>query len=123
MANTEYNTLLSGSGTINRSALLNAMEQRGVYVIEDGETPTDLTPGAVTTLAYRGVIFWYDSADASTAHDGITCIVTADSKRFKSDGFAGKRSRHFPVSDKDLTTPPGSPSVGDQYIVASAERL
>jgi hypothetical protein len=119
MANTEFNQVLSGAGTINRSALLNALEQRGVYVVEDGENPQDLTPGAVTTIAYRGVIFWYDSADALTAHDGTSCIVTADGKRFKSDGFAGGQTRFFKIVDKDLATPPGSPTIGNSYIVAA----
>lgn len=119
MAVTEYASVLNGTGNVSKSAFINMMEQRGIYVIEDGETPTDLTPGFATHLAYRGVVFWYDSADATTAHDGTTCIVTADGKRFKSDGFAGAQTRFFKITDKDLAAPPGSPTVGDSYIVAT----
>lgn len=117
MANTDFNQL-AGAGAINRSALIQALEQRGIYVIEDGEDPQDLTPGFATHLAFEGVVFWYDPDDATTPHDGATCLVTADGKRFKSDALAGAQRRHWLVQDKDLTAPPGGPTVGHCYIVA-----
>lgn len=119
MAVTEYASVLGGTGNVSKSAFINMMEQRGIYVIENGENPQDLTPGFATHLAYQGLVFWYDSADALTAHDGVTCLVTADGKRFKSDGFEGAQSRFFKIEDKDLTAPPGSPTLGDSYIVAT----
>lgn len=63
-----------------------------------------------------GRIFWLDALDSTTAHDGTTCLVSQDGKRYKVDTF------DFPwsVLDKDLTTPPVTPSVGDAYIVGVA---
>jgi len=119
MAVTEHSSIYSGAASKNPSAIIASLEKRGIYVIEDGENPSDLIPGFATHLAYRGVVFWYDSADALTAHDGVSCIVTADGKRFKSDGLAGAQTRFFKIVDKDLTAPPGSPTLGDSYIVAT----
>lgn len=120
MSATDFATVLGGAGNVSKTALITLFEQRGIYVIEDGETPTALTPGNATHLAYRGLVFWYDSTDATTAHDGISCIVTADGKRFKSDGFDGAQARFWHVKDKDLSAPPGSPTISDSYIVAAA---
>lgn len=120
MANTDWNTLLSGAAAIHRSGFLTASEKRGAYVIVAGEDPTALTPGNVNVLIYGGVLFNYDSTDALTAHDGTTCIVTADGKRFKTDQFAGANSKIVPVLDQNLATPPGSPTIGDTYIVAAS---
>ena len=119
MANTAYQQVLSAAGNVNRSALIQMLEQRSVYVIEGDEDPQDLTPGFATHLAFQGVVFWYDAADATTAHDGTSCLVTADGKRFKADGLEGTQRRHWAVKDKDLSTPPVSPAAGDIYIVAS----
>lgn len=119
MANTEFDQVLAGSGDVVRSALIEMLERRALYVIESDEDPQDLTPGAVTHLAFNGVVFWLDEADATTAHDGTSCIVTADGKRFKSDGVAGGQTRHWKIQDKDLTAPPGSPVAGNSYIVAA----
>lgn len=119
MANTEFNQLLSGSADIVRSGLLATLERRGVYVIEADEDPEDLTPGFVTHLAFNGVVFLYDDADATTPHDGVSCIVTADGRRFKPENLNGAQLRHWKVADKDLTVPPVSPALGDSYIVAA----
>lgn len=119
MANTAYQQVLSAAGNVNRSALIQMLEQRSVYVIEGDEDPQDLTPGFATHLAFQGVVFWYDAADATTAHDGTSCLVTADGKRFKADGLEGTQRRHWAVKDKDLSTAPVSPAAGDIYIVAS----
>ena len=119
MANSDYYSLLSGTGKPNRAGLLQAFEERGIYVVKSAENPTLLTPGFITALLFNGVVFWYDSADSTTAHDGVTCIVTADGKRFKTDNFKGANAKIIPVIDKDLTAPPGSPAIGDAYIVAA----
>lgn len=119
MANTAYQQVLSAAGNVSRSALIQMLEQRSVYVIEGSEDPQDLTPGFATHLAFHGVVFWYDAADATTAHDGTSCLVTADGKRFKADGLEGAQRRHWAVKDKDLTAPPVSPAAGDIYIVAA----
>ncbi|MBK8772790.1 MAG: hypothetical protein IPM06_20500, partial [Rhizobiales bacterium] len=112
MANTDFDTLLTGVAPVNRDGLIQALEKRALYVVIEGEDPQDLTPGYVTHIAFGGLVFWYDSTDATTPHDGLTCLVSADGKRFKADALAGAQRRHWLVQDKDLTTPPGSPTTG-----------
>lgn len=119
MAASDFNTLLSGSAAINRAGLLAALEKRGAYVVVAGDNPASLTPGNINVVVYGGVLFNYDSTDATTAHDGVSCIVTADGKRFKTDQLGNDDSRNTKVLDKDLTAPPGSPATGDRYIVAA----
>lgn len=120
MANTDWNTLFSGAAAVNRSGFLTALEKRSPYVVIAGENPASLTPGNVNVIVYGGVLFNYDASDALTAHDGTTCIVTADGKRFKTDQFKGSNNALRNVKDKDLATPPGSPTLGDRYIVAAS---
>lgn len=119
MANTDFDTLITGVAPVNRDGLIQVLEKRALYVVIDGEDPQDLTPGYVTHIAFGGLVFWYDSTDATTPHDGLTCLVSADGKRFKADALAGAQRRHWLVQDKDLTTPPGSPTTGHCYIVAA----
>lgn len=118
MANTEYNSVLSGAGAVLKGLLLAALEGRGSYVIKDAENPTTLTPGNATYLKFMGIDFWYDSTDSTTTHDGVTCCVTADGKRFKTFNFAGPTVKFFKVTSRILTAPPSSPAIGDAYIVA-----
>lgn len=117
MANTDF-AQLAGAGDMNRAGLIQALEKRALYVITADEDPEDLTPGYATHLAFNGVVFFYDADDATTPHDGTTCLVTADGKRFKADALAGAQRRHWLVQDKDLTAPPVSPTLGHCYIVA-----
>lgn len=119
MADSDYRNVLLAPGVPSREGLSNALELRGAYVISEAEDPQDLSTGLIEVLIYLGVVFWYDPLDALTAHDGTSCIVDADGKRFKSDGTAGHNSRLKVVIDKDLSTPPATPDVGDVYIVAA----
>ncbi|MEP6827910.1 MAG: DUF2793 domain-containing protein [Aestuariivirga sp.] len=118
MAVTDYSAVLGVVGAKSPAGLIAAQETRGVYVVKDAEAPTALTPGNVTYIAFGGRIFRYDAADSTTANDGISCIVTADGKRFKSDGFGGAQVRFYAVQARTLTAPPGSPTIGQSWIVA-----
>lgn len=118
MPRTAYYDTLNGVTSVP-AGLLQAIEERSVYVIKDAENPQSLTPGYVLYVMWKNVRFWYDPLDSTTTHDGTTCIVTADGKRFKSDGFAGKASRITPVINRTTTTPPSSPANGDTYLVAT----
>ncbi len=120
MARTQFYDVLNGQSVVPPGPLLDSLETRIVYVVQRNEDPTTLTPGAVTAIYYRDVTFEYDATDATSVHDGLTVLVTADGKRFKADGYKGRQTATRSVLDKDLTTPPGSPSLGDAYIVAAA---
>jgi len=112
------------SGTPDRSLLQALLVGRFSYVFGDAEDPTAFVPtgagGSVTlVLGYQGKWFWFDPADTTTAHDGVTCIVTA--------GSPGNRYKVFgldilitSVISHSETAPPVTPDYGDAYRVAAA---
>ena len=118
MAVTDFNSALSGASNKSAAALIAAQELRGIYVVADSENPTALNPGFVKYLMFMGNLFWLDLNDSITAHDGVTCCVTADGKRFKTFAFAGPTTKTFKIISRTLTAAPASPAIGDSYIVA-----
>jgi len=69
----------------------------------------------INHLIYNGWLFARDDTDATTAHDGTTCLVSSDGVRFKLEDIAK------PTSVLDiLNPPPGSPTVGDAYLIDTA---
>lgn len=77
---------------------------------------SDAVEGTIApVIAWRGQFFWLDPDDASTAHDGVTCIVTFNSARYLISGvFYPAR-----ILDRDLDTPPAEEdnTYGDAYLV------
>jgi len=117
--NSSFRSVLGNASAVSAAALLAAIETNLPYVVPDGSNPTSLTPGSITYILYGGRLFRYDAADSTTANDGVTCIVTADSKRFKADGYGGSLIRWFSTQSKTITAPPGSPTIGQNWIVAA----
>lgn len=113
------------SGSANKTLLRNTITARMPYVLSDSDDATDLvavdpdTGSAVIDIIYLGRLFHYDPTDTTTAHDGISCLVTLENRRYKlSDGadvFA------YSVLDNTLSAPPVSPapSIGDSYLIAA----
>lgn len=64
----------------------------------------------------NGVAFIYDAADTTTGHDGTSCLVSQDNKRYKSSVQAS----HFTSVDTRTNAPPGSPAVGDRVLIGAA---
>jgi len=109
-------------GNVTKATLRTAFVKRVAYCLADSEdlrtlTVVDPNDGTVPLYIIQvGRSFEYDSTDSTTAHDGTSCLVSADGKRFKTVTFSYPHS----VLSRTLTAPPGSPSVGDRYIVATA---
>jgi hypothetical protein len=104
-------------------ALIRAMcTRRFAYCLSASELSTDLVvvdpaSGAVPLyLIQNSTMFAYDSTDSTTAHDGVTCLVSSDGKRFKSGTIAPPYS----VLTKGTTAQPASPAVGDRYLIPTA---
>lgn len=108
----------------SQTLVRNIFVARMPYVLADADdmqtiVAVDPTTGAVIVdVLYLGRVFHYDSTDTTTAHDGTTCLVSYDSKRYKlasgTDVFA------YSVLNVTTSTPPGSPTVGDAYLIAAA---
>ncbi|WP_211913110.1 DUF2793 domain-containing protein [Tardiphaga alba] len=115
---------LPSDASANKQLLRNAITARMPYVLADDENATDLiavdpdSGSAVIDMTFLGRLFHYDPTDMVTAHDGVTCLVSAEGRRYKlsdgSDVFC------YSVIDRTHTAPPASPSLGDAYLVASA---
>ncbi len=61
----------------------------GVLSVPNAAFVQALTGLALRAINLQGVNFEYDAADVTTVHDGETCLVTLDGKRYKPVGLAG----------------------------------
>jgi hypothetical protein len=104
-------------------ALIRAMATRRFeYCLDPSESAEDFTavdPDAGTLPLYlkqNNVSFQLDPLDEITEHDGVTCLVTSDTKRYKSESIDFPHS----VLDKDTSAQPALPSVNDRYLIPVA---
>src|SRR5882757_41890 len=112
------------TGSASKTLLRNVNVARMPYVLFDADDSrnvifTDPSTGAITIdLLLFGRVFHYDPTDTTTAHDGTSCLVSADGLRYKlavgTDVFA------YAVINNTTSVPPGSPTLGDAYLVAAA---
>lgn len=109
--------------TGDQGALREALTIRAPYVLASSEDPTDFVAtdpdsGAVTrALVFNGQLFYLNPADTTTAHDGISVLVSNDGKRYFRDGTPGVP---YSVLSRDENEPPGGESLGDAYLVPDA---
>lgn len=110
------------AATGDMGLLREALQKRVAYALGNAEDPTDLvavdadTGATILVLLYHGGVFFLDPADTTTAHDGVTCLVTSDGKRYLRENSIFVRA----VLSQTETAPPVSPTIGDAYIVATA---
>lgn len=112
------------AGSANKTLLRNLVTASMPFVLPDTANFTNIVAVDPDTGAipidtnFLGRIFHYDPADSTTAHDGTSCLVSADGLRYKlavgTDVFA------YAVLDNTHTAPPASPTLGDKYLVAAA---
>ncbi len=112
-----------GASQANKSLARTLTVKRMAYVVNAASEVPDLvavdpdTGDVIIVIICLGRCFLYDSADTTSAHDGTTVLVSNDNKRYKlasgTDVFA------YSVLDNTLTAPPGSPTIGDAYLVAT----
>lgn len=102
--------------------LLEAGVKRTPLVLADGESLGDFdlslgTPPLAVIHGGTGNVFFYDATDATTADDGVTCLVSLDGRRYLVEAAA-----QMPITSvlAEDAAPPGTPSLGDCYIVAVA---
>lgn len=110
-------------GNPNKTLARNVLVARMPYVLADTDDSRNLiavdpsTGAIIVDMLLLGRVFHYDPTDTTTVHDGTSCLVSADGLRYKlalgTDVFA------YAVLDNTIATPPGSPSLGDAYLVAA----
>ena len=111
----------TGSGQVNKTLLRNLLAGRYAYVLAAAEDSRNLVvvdpaTGVVTpVLVQNGRVYDYDPADSTTLHDGVSCLVSSENKRYKL--ASGTDVAAYSVISAAVTAPPGSPSLGDTYRV------
>lgn len=101
---------------IGKSELRDLMKARFPLTLADATVAAGMTLAGFNCLTIGGILFQLDPADTTSAHDGVTVIVSGDGYRFKPGQPAVIPSR---VLDR-TNTPPGAPAIGDAYIVGAA---
>src|SRR5262245_61553683 len=81
-----------------RLGTLQALSEAWICPTVDNVSPvTDLVAGSLIAFVYQKKVWLRDDTDHTTAHDGVTCIVTNDSIRFKSTEVTGGSVNIWPV--------------------------
>lgn len=111
---------LPTGGEADSPLLRNFLIKRMVYNLLSTEDPQDYEAldgdtGAISeVIGWNGTLFWLDPDDTTSAHDGVTVIVTSDGYRYKVEDVD---FRIRSVISDTVTSPPVSPSHGDAYLV------
>lgn len=109
-------------GGLVKLTLLEEIIKREVYPLDIGESLGDVDfnvgnpPLAVFSVA-TGFSYAYDSTDATTADDGLTCLVSGNGFRYHIEDSASISLNSVLGT---ATSPPGSPVTGDAWIVGAA---
>ncbi len=120
MSNHDAVAALPISSAASQTLVRNVLVKRMPYALADADNPqtlveTDPTTGAVILdILYLGRVFHYDAADTTTAHDGVTCLVTSGGKRYKL--AAGSDVVAYAVLSRE-DSDPASPAIGDAHLV------
>ena len=110
---------LPADSSADKNALRELITRDMVFVLAPDDDPTtintsDADRGTIVPLiAWDGQFFWLDGDDETTAHDGVTCIVTLNSKRYKISGTIEPDA----VASRSIDVPPSTPDYGDAYLV------
>ena len=102
-----------------KGAIRTYQQARAPLVLASAAEIQSLDVGATTAAVLSGRLYYYDSTDASSAHDGVNVLVDATGRRFKLPTALQVQSGIWRIQDKDLSAPPGSPAAGAAYIVAA----
>lgn len=110
---------IPASGTAPAATVRQKLAASGVWpVLTAGAvTGADLTGLDVIEVSLAGQSFVYDAADTTTAHDGVTCLVSSDGKRFKAGGLDWGDAI---CETRGLTAPPGSPTIGLKWLLPAS---
>lgn len=95
-----------------RDALLRNAEL--VLPTASAVTTTDLA--GCRALKVLGISYYYDASDTTSAHDGVSILVSNDGRRYKigQPQFVPNRVEGY------QNAPPGSPVLGDAWLVGTA---
>lgn len=118
----DFYTAMTDPDGVNAIGLRNSLRKRAAYVLAANESATDLiatdpvTGVVFLSLVQNGRVYAFDPLDTSSAHDGVTVLVTYDGLVYKLDSLVVPYS----VISKSYTSPPAGSVVGDSYLIVGA---
>jgi hypothetical protein len=122
MSQNPIRTAAAANDGLVTGTLLEAIIKRFGYVLNVGESLADLDfdtgePPLLIHFAETGFDYFLDTTDTTTADDGLTCLVSGNGLRYHIEDAASiSRNSVLDFASVD----PGSPVVGDAYIVEAA---
>ena len=115
-----FDPILDPGTATDKSALADALDERLViaFTAASGvQTWTAGTPSGTQGVFVAGLgLYARDDSDTTSSHDGVTVLVSQDGIRFKQSIMLESAR----VLRSDLDTPPGSPVIGDAYLLLPA---
>jgi len=104
------------SGAPAPSALRDELLKNAPLVIPTASEVATTALANCRALLVAGALFYYDSADTTSAHDGVSVLVSSDGRRYKlgKPQFVPYRVESY------ADDPPGSPSLGEAYLIGEA---
>lgn len=108
------------AGDVDNATQRAKLAEQGIIVVDDLDAVTaedfSIQPWAGICSLADGSLFMYDATDTTSVHDGMTVIVVSGRR------YILRTEQTFEGSVASLgdTAPPGSPSLGDAYIIGAA---
>ena len=122
MATHPINLVFPHAGTASADAARQALANMFPLVLESAAEIQSINftqanaVGVPIEVRLNGTAFIYDAADSSTAHDGVSCLVSQDNKRYKSSVQPSYFTNVLSIEN----TPPVSPAIGDRILIGTA---
>lgn len=111
-----WNTPSDPTSGISYAALDTFLQKRPPYTLAVGEDIQTIDIGTDCLAVVKdGVLFHKDATDTTSSHDGTLVLVSQDLIRFKSSAVP-----YTYAAEAIQNAPPGSPSLGDTYIIGAA---
>lgn len=114
MANMGYVNTWIDAQSVNKSTLRTYLRDEVVHRRASAAAIAADNTNDTKSIDLFGLSYQHDT-DSSTSSNGSTILVSGDGDRYVLTSFPT-----FPIIDRDLATPPGSPTLGAQYIVAAS---
>lgn len=107
---------LSPSGNPSWPALRDALILNNELTFANAAAVQSTTLAPARAIKVLGLSYFWDSTDTTSAHDGVTVLVSEDGRRYKlgRPEFVPNRVEAF------TNTPPGSPSLGHAWLIGAA---
>lgn len=112
-----FSPLLTTGIATDKGALALALDEGLIHTFDTAAGVQTWTAVGARAVFVVGLgLYTRDSADTTSAHDGVAVLVSLDAIRFKRNLLPETTT----VLRSDLTAPPADPTIGDAYLIIGA---